>query len=217
MDFQLAFKRPLSSVRNYVIGSALALIPLVGGAFISGYAVKCAEKVEKKTPDWKPFGETFISGLIIWVISIVYFLLAGLLSLPFIIGIIFSAVSKNYIAIAILAVPIALLMILLLYILPSTLVHYAKTNQMTRAFNFGSVIRLAFTKKYFLATVLSFVVIMILAMISAPLGFLSSYLLENVGWGAYLLMLLPAMVVGAILKFYQYVFVYSLFGQTWKK
>ena len=77
MDFTTAMKRPFSDVRKLLIGIVLSLIPIVN--WISqGYVVYCSglsNKVKAKKgelPEWKNWGDLFITGFLVTVIYIIY-------------------------------------------------------------------------------------------------------------------------------------------------
>jgi hypothetical protein len=79
VDFGKSFQFILEDenwVSRVVIGSLIALIPLIGAFVVLGYMVKIAENVARgqarPLPDWSDFGDLLVRGLYVFVISLVY-------------------------------------------------------------------------------------------------------------------------------------------------
>lgn len=173
MDYETAFKKPFTCVKKLIVGILLGIVPIIN-FFVSGYIVETARRTMKKDfelPEWRGWGELFVSGLLYTVIGFIYTLPAlavGLISLWPMLPSLYSYYISQIIPNAAVQAPdlmqimagmgnmmagilLALLFLLLaVYAAPSAILHFAG-NDFGSAFRLGSVFRTAFTKDYFLA------------------------------------------------------------------
>jgi len=69
-------------IGKLLVGAVISLIPLFGGAALTGYAIAVLRNVEAGSqhplPTWDRLGEYFVDGLLFWVATLIY-------SIPFLI------------------------------------------------------------------------------------------------------------------------------------
>lgn len=86
MNLENAIKKPFSDIKTLIIGIALSILPVVN-FFAMGFAVMCAgvgkTKPSGKMPEWDNWGDLFVKGLMVTVISIIYFVPALVIILFF--------------------------------------------------------------------------------------------------------------------------------------
>lgn len=158
MDVINAFKRPFSDVKKLIIGCVLNIIPIVNFLSIGfiGESAKFSFKKRKELPEWKNWGDLFITGFFMFLIGFVYSL-PGLiilfLSLGSTITNIFSGSSPaGIMSSLIFAGPLIVLSLLLLlasfYISPAAIMGYLSKGKLGDAFKCKIVLKKAFTGNY---------------------------------------------------------------------
>jgi len=153
-----AVKRPFTSFSKLIIGILLSIVPIIN-FFAGGYLLECARSAKKKSsalPEWKNFGDLFIQGFFVFLISIIYMIPMIIYSIfafgtallgqmvafnpdlsllesagmgPIVIGIIIFALS--------------------IYVIPSAILSYAFSRKLSSGFEFKNVFKKAFTYNYF--------------------------------------------------------------------
>jgi hypothetical protein len=206
VDYGGAFKKPFQDITKLVIGIVLMIIPIIN--FLSmGYFIETAKKTLNKDnsmPEWGNWVQLFIQGLLVVVITIIYFIPAMVLMLigfaP-LIGVLIGAAMgtgdptsafAGALAGAGILFLIALLVALItIFILPMALVFYARDG-FGGAFKLGSVIKACLTGSY----IVSWIIVLVLSVIlMVVLG-----LIPFVGF--------------AIASFYMGIVEYTLFSQV---
>ncbi|MEW6726591.1 MAG: DUF4013 domain-containing protein [Bacillota bacterium] len=138
MNVGKALSLPLveGNLVKVIIGAVLNLIPIVNflclGYFIEVMANAFREKHEM--PAWENWGDKFVKGMVVLVISFVYMLIPAI-----ILGIgggIDSALSSDLSGASLLGL---LCLPAVWFILPMALAHYAATGGFSRAFSLGTV------------------------------------------------------------------------------
>lgn len=168
-----AIKRPFQDLRKLIIGIFLSLIPIVN--FIAcGYILentKSAMKKNYKLTEWANFKDLFIKGLLFAVIAIIYIIPAILVMVftGLTLGVtavqgIFMHMSKAALVSALPVLSIgfvlfAILAFLACYMIPAAAMAYVSKNKFAAAFALGEIKKKAFTKKYFVAWILSHILL----------------------------------------------------------
>ncbi len=89
VNYPNAFRRPFTDTRKMLLGSFLYMVPFVNiitGFFVSGYTLSCAKKAmvdDYQLPRWSDWGALFVTGILAFVISMIYFLPAFILAYLF--------------------------------------------------------------------------------------------------------------------------------------
>lgn len=172
-DFEKALKRPFTDFGKLAIGILLSIIPVIN--FIAtGYQLNCAKTAMKKKfsmPEWKNIGDMFVSGILIFVIAIIYLLPALVVGL-FTIGTIlytiftthmFSEFSPFKMASAVAGAGISmfgifavfLLMICGVYVCFSAILNFSARGKFSDAFQLNIVFKKAFTAEFFTAWIIT--------------------------------------------------------------
>jgi hypothetical protein len=176
-----------------------------------------------KMPEWKNWTELFVKGLVATVIQIIYFLpaiavfvitLAGMLTTLMAAGITPEMLMTGDLSMqmmskwnliwsmmvgAVWAVPALLVAVILallaIYTLPIAILNYVAKKKFGAAFALGSVAKKAFTADYFVAWLITAVIVLVIRAI---------------------LLLIP--FIGSIIAtFITAVMAYSIFGQVYKR
>lgn len=183
MEFSQAIKRPFSNIKSWIIGCALSILPIVN-FFAMGYTAEAAKLTLKKKnnlPEWNNWGSLFIQGLLIFVAMALYFipaLLSALIAgfsvlkglLPAIISgqmdtaMLSGMISNLGSGLAFLGLA-GLLFVAAWYIGPSAILAFISTGKFAEIFNFKKVFGKAFTGKYFVAWIVSIVVVLVLGLV----------------------------------------------------
>lgn len=83
----MAFKKPISDFKKFLIGVALSILPIVN-FLAAGFAMECSglgkNKPSDSMPEWGEWGDLFVKGLLAAVVGIIYGIPAGIF---FLIGI----------------------------------------------------------------------------------------------------------------------------------
>jgi len=159
-------------IKKVVIGGILGMIPIVN-FIVQGYYLKILKgSIENKSgmPEWEDWGNLFIKGLIVFIISIIYMLIPIIVISISVGGAILAAVSGGTEAM-IAAIGAAagglliafILMLISLLLLPMALAIYAKEESFGSAFRFGEIINRIFSN--FGSYILVYLVIIVLGII----------------------------------------------------
>ena len=141
-------------IKKVVIGGILGMIPIVN-FIVQGYYLKILKgSIENKSgmPEWEDWGNLFIKGLIVFIISIIYMLIPIIVISISVGGAILAAVSGGTEAM-LAAIGAAagglllgfILMLISLLLLPMALAIYAKEESFGSAFRFGEIINRIFS------------------------------------------------------------------------
>jgi len=159
-------------IKKVVIGGILGMIPIVN-FIVQGYYLKILKgSIENKSgmPEWEDWGNLFIKGLIVFIISIIYMLIPIIVISISVGGAILAAVSGGTEAM-IAAIGAAagglliafILMLISLLLLLMALAIYAKEESFGSAFRFGEIINRIFSN--FGSYILVYLVIIVLGII----------------------------------------------------
>lgn len=189
INYEDAFKKPFSDFKKLALAIILNILPIVN-FIVYGYLLEVArssagKKPGNSLPEWKNYGSLFLNGLFSFIIGLFYLL-------PFFIVMaitfamakisIFSYMSNGSLqgitpAIASLGLWALLLLILLLattYILPSAIMSYALSGEISSAFEFGNVVKKAITQEYFVVWLISIVYTAILSSLLGLIPYVGS-------------------------------------------
>lgn len=159
VNYTEGLSRPFSDGEKFIIGSILAMIPIIN-LFVIGYALRGAEMVLKRKkksyalPEWNNWGDLFVKGVLSAIISFVYaipFIIVYLkLYFKFISNILLTLISTpEQLIIEITSIIMNnLLLVLLLVILgiltsiiiPMAILNYIKYGKFGAAFKFSEVL-----------------------------------------------------------------------------
>ena len=198
MNMEKALRLPMEKdgLVRVVIGAVLNIIPIVN-FLCAGYLIdvmKSAIKEQPEMPVWEAWGDKFIKGLVVFVISLVYMLI------PIIIitigGGIGSIFGRGFSLMFLLALLIGLIC---WFMLPMAIACYATAGNLSAAFNFGAIITYirAGLSAYLSAYLLSVILMVALIIIS---------LIPVLGW-----------IVCVFGGFYMSCVLSLLFGEAYRK
>jgi hypothetical protein len=144
-SFTYMFKQD-GFITKLLIGGVLMFIPILGWACVAGYALRTMRAVsdgEDFLPEWTDWGDLFIKGLLVWVVSVV-FEIPGLILGRF--GSIGSLLAMLW-------------GIVVLVVLPAALLRFATRDNFAAAFEFSAIIDFIKTNSsnYILAVILGLV------------------------------------------------------------
>lgn len=157
MDFGKAFSYPFEDREwgsKILVASLIQLIPLIGSLIVTGWGFEITRRVIRKEPtplaDWNQLGDYLVRGLQICVIGLVYalpiILFSTCTSLLFITP--YSSGSSDTLSavatIATIVISIFSIIygILIAFLIPIALGHFAATNQFAAAFQFKEIFQL---------------------------------------------------------------------------
>ena len=191
VNYQEAIKRPFSDINKLLIGWLLSIIPIIN-LFATGYILESAKltlQKKKNLPEWTNWGDLFIKGVMVLVISIIWaipiIIIAFALMGTAIFAMMKSGVTKAMAPEQIImnmigtgAVPslvtgvfiLVILAVLLMYLLPLAFVHYIKQGDFSAAFDFKTIFNKAFTGKYFVAWIVAILICLVLSIIAGIIG-----------------------------------------------
>ncbi|MBS3155487.1 DUF4013 domain-containing protein [Candidatus Woesearchaeota archaeon] len=164
MDYESAFKRPFLDIKKLLIGILLSILPIIN-FFSLGYVLDAAKLTLKKKndlPEWENWGELFVHGFLVFVIGIIYLLPSLILALLAVgSGILKWFVTKSALegleTGGPLLIAAGLVMIVMVYVAPISMILYAKNWEFKEAFNFSEIIKRILTGKYFIVWIISMV------------------------------------------------------------
>ncbi len=202
-DYVDAIKRPFSDWKKFLIGCVLNIIPIVNFLVMGYYieAIKLSVNKKKNLPEWKDWGNLFVKGLIVIVISFVYMIPTALVMLVGGGTALISLLANGGIdqmALLLSLGPAILLGVVLAilagYILPVAIINYAVKNSIGAAFELGFVFKKAFTGIYFVNWI---VLVIISIIVTAILGWI-----PFIGYAisGFIVYILGATILGSIFK-----------------
>lgn len=218
-----AIRFPLAGdegIKSVIIGGVLGffsflLLPLLP---LQGYFLRVAKASaagETDAPAFDEWGDLLVDGVKLFVVTIVYFVIPTLLFVVVTVLVVGlevatmrgmeppSAVASGLSVVGALLVFATLLVYLLfLYIFPAGAVNMARKDDIAAAFEFGTVLRVAFTAEYFVAGVLAILlalVVLVVTIVASALTF-----------GIFLLL-------GVFVQFYVQVAFFYLFGRGYAR
>lgn len=211
LDIKEAMTYPLKDenwVVKVLIGTLLGIIPIVN-FFSVGYAYQIFKKaVNKETlalPEWDNWGELFLKGLMIVVISIIYLIIPGII-LGIGAGLTSSAAMRSAQGYSAVGMGVigglfifigGILYLIAALILPMVLAHYAKNNDdFGSIFKFGEIIGNIFKVigDYILALVVIVGITIVIGLVGA---------IPFLGW-----------IVLIAVSFYLWLVIYALLGMA---
>ena len=144
-SFTYMLKQP-GGITKLLIGGVLMFIPVLGWALVGGYAMKTMRAVsdgDSTLPEWTDWGDLFVKGLLVWVVSIVFEIPGLILGRLGVIGSLLAALWG----------------IVVLVVLPAALLRFATHDNFASAFEFSALIDFikANSSNYALAVVLGLV------------------------------------------------------------
>lgn len=160
-------------IRKLLIGGVLMFIPILGWALVAGYALATMRAVsngEDTLPEWTDWGDLFIKGLLMWVVSVAF-------NVP---GLILGRLG------AVGSLLAALWSIVVLVVLPAALLRFATRDNFAAAFEFSAIIDFikANSSSYILAIILGVVASIIAAfgVILVVIGLAFTYFWAAMVW-----------------------------------
>jgi Protein of unknown function (DUF4013) len=160
-------------ITKLLIGGVLMFIPILGWALVAGYALRTMRAVsdgDSTLPEWTDWGDLFIKGLLMWVVSLVF-------NVP---GLILGRLG------AVGSLLSALWSIVVLVVLPAALLRFATRDNFAAAFEFSAIIDFikANSSNYILAIILGVVASIIAAfgVILVVIGLAFTYFWAAMVW-----------------------------------
>jgi hypothetical protein len=175
VDYAIAFKRPFENTKTAIIGSVLGILGAITFGIISlfvwGFAFKNAQETIKgnnKLLEFKDWIEYFIKGILITILTIIYFLpalillgLAFITALPLLIKTLITGDPTPLLSVIGVSGSLILLGIILgliaLIVLPMAIALWQKENKFSSAFHCKRILKGVLTGKYFLSLIIVFV------------------------------------------------------------
>ena len=195
-------------IKKVLIGGILGLIPIIN-FIVYGYYLKVIKGAfeEKSTmPEWEDWGDLFIKGLIVLIISIVYMIIPIIVMLASAGGMMFAALSGDPTAAvgglgaAIGGLLLGSILILIFgFVLPMGVVMYAKEDSIGAAFRIKEV--LSRIKSVFGDYITTYIVLIVLIFV---LSFIGS--IPIIGW-----------LIAIFGYFYLFVTIWNMFGKTYTR
>ena len=157
MDFGKAFSFPFEDsdwLKKIGIAALLLFIPLLGILWVSGWSLEITKKVIRRDPEplaaWDDFGGYLVRGFQVFIIGFVYalpiILATSCVSIVFSTSIDGNEINEaGYAAMAAMACVYCLVIIysiLLAFVIPAALGHFANEGKFSAAFRFGEIIGL---------------------------------------------------------------------------
>lgn len=200
-----AVRRPFSNIRKLLWGAFLLFWPLINLMFF-GYLYECARGAyfgKQVLPEWQNYGNLFLNGLKLFLISIIY-------TIP--VYFLLALASTFYLAVDdLLGFPLYLLSILVIYLLPVGMMNFMVHGRFN--FAFKKVLRRGFSWLY-LKTLLKLLLLLVpYLLFNMVSGFLIFGMLASVDWLMYLLSLI---VVNFVAAAYQITF-FTILAKIYKK
>ncbi len=213
-------------IGKLLVGAVISIIPLFGGAVLTGYAIAVLRNVEagnqRPLPTWDRLGEYFVDGLLFWVATLIYSIPLLILICPISLAWILPAAAGDNQDLTTILTSIAGLVsaglgcLILLYALalwvitPVLQIRFAETGTLGACLRFGEVFRFLFDHigPIIIAQLLVWAVALVITtVLSGVIGVLS--LVPICGWMVAALLGLVMVPVGVWLM----VFAAHLYGQ----
>ncbi|MCD6477125.1 MAG: DUF4013 domain-containing protein [Candidatus Aenigmarchaeota archaeon] len=182
MNFINAVKKPFQDIKKLVIGIIIMLIPIVNLIGL-GYFLRIAKNASKKInkmPEWNDPIDLFVKGLIAFIISLIYAIPVLLLALVLIGTSIFSLTALNLTNNLITILSTAGLSLIVLVIVSAiisiislcALIRYAIKENFGSAFEFSSIIKIAFSGEFLAAWFVSMIYLLAVTLILSFIPFI---------------------------------------------
>lgn len=218
-----AIKFPLAGdegVKSVIIGGVLGFFSflLIPAIPLQGYFIRVAKtSVEggEDAPAFDEWGDLFVDGIKVFLVTIAYFLVPTILfvivtALTVGIGSVVTsgvgepgaAASGVSLVGSVLVFATLLVYLVFLYIYPAGIVNMARHDDIGAAFEFGTVLKVAFTADYFVAGVLAILLALVVGVVTVVLSVLTLGLF---------------FLLGAFVQFYTQVAFFYLFGRGYAK
>lgn len=135
-------------IPKVLLGGLLGTIPVIC-FFTWGYYIKVLRVAiggTSQLPKWDDWGNLFISGLSVFIISVVYYLIPFIIAVISVGGILITAITTGDVGLDVIGAAMggfALSFILIFvssFLLPMALAMYAKEDSMGAAFRFGELL-----------------------------------------------------------------------------
>jgi hypothetical protein len=163
-----AIKRPFSDIKKSGILTLLYIIPFVNiilGIFATGWLLEVAKtsmKNKQKLPEWNNWGDLFVQGLLMIIISFLWFIPALLILVIFGGTAIATYIATQSLPQTIAAAGIGFVLfiamaLLITYISPAAILSYAEKNKFSAAFQFKKIFKKAFSGGWFVAWIVGYV------------------------------------------------------------
>ena len=186
-NYERAIKRPLGDIKTLVIGIILQMIPGVN-LITTGFHLKCAKTAvndDFNLPEFGEWGKLFITGLIAFLIELVYtlpalivlFVSMGAAMFGMLTG---ATAGSNGLAFASLGgMGLGLILGLILtfiaaYISPLALISYALDEKIGDAFKFKALVKKSLNVKYLLVWIVSLAYTLILTGVLSIIPFIGT-------------------------------------------
>ena len=164
-------------IPKVLIGGFLGTVPIIN-FFVYGYYMKVLKAASEDTPElpkWDDWGNLFISGLIVFIVSTIYFLVPVIVASLFFGGLVISAISTGTMDLGVIGAAMGgfLISIFLLlissFILPMALSMYIKEDSIGAAFRIGELLSRikSVLGDYLVVIVVVFILFFILGMIAS--------------------------------------------------
>lgn len=129
-----------------IIGGLLMFVPIIGWAFVAGYMIRTMRQVaagSDSLPEWTDWGQLLVSGLLVWVGSLIY-------EIP---GFIMGRFGTGG------SILQSLWGLVVFIVLPAALVRFAVSDNFGAFFDFDAIFAFIRTNSsnYILAVILAFV------------------------------------------------------------
>lgn len=205
-----------------LLGLLVSIVPILNLAW-NGYLVQLVRNVsqgdELPLPDWSDFGDKFVKGLILAVVSFLYALpimviifvmaMGGILTGVSLEGDITETVASIFVGVGILfGCLIMLYALALTFFLPAVYIHYSREETFGSCFEIGEIIKLisANVSEYLTAWVVSLLFGIVLGVLASIL-FTILFAIICIGW-------ILAIALWAFLAVWPFTVVAHLFGQV---
>jgi hypothetical protein len=210
MRIHEAFRRPFSDTQKLVIGILLSIIPFVDW-IAKGYVLESARMTlnkKKGLPKWEAWGDLFVNGVLMTVISLIYLIPYFILFILFIVNV-GNVSGAVFFALSMLA------LLITIYVLPAAILEYAWKYKFKAAFK-QIIWKKAFSEKYVAAWLFAMLinlgmglVLIIIFFLIMGKSFYTGILGINPGLN------LVFQIIGGIFGFYFSMVTYTLIAQNY--
>ena len=201
VEYMEAIKKPFSDMKTLGIGAVVGAIPLVS-LLLSGYALKTAEdavKGKKGLRAWalSDVADYAVKLVMLWIISIVYYIIPALIIGVGIGGAILTAISggidlanpstilDKIIPSMMVALPFVaiggIILLIAMFLLPMAIMKWIKSGNVGAAFNIGSVVKNALTVDYIVSLIVLIIYAIVLVIIAGIISLVLAFI-PVIGW-----------------------------------
>lgn len=147
-------------VGKLLVGAVISIIPLFGGAAVTGYAIAVLRNVEagsqRPLPTWDRLGEYFVDGLLFWVATLIYSIPLLILACPIAVAWVLPAAAGDNQDLTTILTSIAglisaglgclalLYALVLWFLTPVLQIRFAEAGTLGPCLRFGEVFRFLF-------------------------------------------------------------------------